>query len=237
VSRWPLRYAGWMARDVALGPGIPMLVVALLAALFVRSVAVETNLPAGQDAILFGVLDLTARVLVLLGTAGLVSGDFAAGYHRTLFAHPVSPPLYYLQRWLLGGAAASVAAALVAGGVAARLQAPFPWAEALGRAALLYLVLGGLVFLLSTIMRRDWMAAVLILIVQGLLGVLVGSGLATSSLARALLRVLPPFQLVRLRGPLPAGGELTYALVYGLVLLAGALAVLRWRPLASGARE
>lgn len=233
----PVRYAGWMTRDLVSGPGILMAVLIALAVLAVRNLQVmgpggEADLPA-----CIVVLDWTLAALTLVATGGLVSDDFAQGHQRTLFAKPVSPPLYYLQRWLIGGAAVLVGAAPVAYAISRRFDTPMLGAPLVARMGLLYLVLGGLVFLLSTLSRRDWLLAVVVLAGQAGLGLARSLGGAQGPVATAVYAVLPPFQLLRLQRPAPGGLELVYATGYGAALLVGALAVLRWRPLARGARQ
>jgi hypothetical protein len=102
---------------------------------------------------------------------------------------------------------------------------------------LLYLVLGGLVFLLSTLTRRDWLLALGILGCQAAMAFARSLGGAHGPVATVIYAVLPPFQLLRLDRPAPTGLELVYALGYGTALLLAALALLEWRPLARGARQ
>jgi hypothetical protein len=226
-----------MARDIATGPGF------LIAALVAVSIMLVRNLqvvgPGGEAnlAACIAVLDWTAMGLTLLATAGLVSGDFAQGHQRTLFAKPMSPPLYYLQRWLIGAALALIGAAPVAYAIGARFDTPMLTVPLFARIGLLYLVLGGLVFLLSTMTRRDWLLAIVVVVWQTALGFARTTGVADGRVATILHAVLPPFQLVGVRGPLPGGAELAYAAGYGAALVLTALAVLQWRPLARGARD
>lgn len=233
----PTRYAGWMARDLAAGPGLPMAVLTVLAALLTSRLQVAGPAGDAAHAACLVVLDWTAIALTLLATGGLVSADFAIGHQRTLFAKPVSPPLYYLQRWLLGLVAVLVGAAVVAETIAARFGEPLPGAAFVARLALLYLVVGGLVFLLSTVTRRDWLAAAVLLAWQAALGGIRSMGFAQGPVGTVLHAVLPPIHLVGLSGPLPGGAELALVLGYGVTLLLGSIAVLEWRPLARGARE
>jgi ABC-type transport system involved in multi-copper enzyme maturation permease subunit len=221
-----------MTRDLALGAGIPIVGLTLLVTLFLTSAQIETNLVGGLQAILVWALDLTAWIVTLLATAGMVSADRAGGYHRTLFAHPVSPPLFYLQRWLLGGALVLAASGIAAAALATRLQAPALWFELVVRAALVYLVFGGLVFFCSTLVRRDWLLAFGILAAHAVLGVLI-----SGSIARAVDVLLPPVGLLLPGRDLPAGGNLLYVVLYGLALVVAAMVSIRRRPLASGARE
>ncbi|HEU4649615.1 MAG TPA: hypothetical protein VFS33_11185 [Gemmatimonadales bacterium] len=232
MSRFPVRYAGWMARDLALGPGIPIVGLTALVTLFLTSTHIETNLAGGLQFIAVWVLYFNAWVVTLLATAGIVSGDRAGGYYRTLFAHPVSPPLFYLQRWLLGGALVLAASAVAAVALAARLQAPALWFDLVMRTALVYLVFGGLVLFCSTLVRRDWLLAFAILAANAVFGVLI-----SGPVARAIDLLLPPVGLLLPSRALPGGGSLLYVALYGLGLLAGAMVIIQHRPLASGARE
>ncbi|MGE5230568.1 MAG: hypothetical protein ACM3NS_02435 [Deltaproteobacteria bacterium] len=233
----PIRYARWMARDLVLGPGIPMAVLTVLAALLTSRLEVVGPVAGADRAACVVVLDWTAIGLILLATGGLVSADFAIGHQRTLFAKPVSPPLYYLQRWLLGLVAVAVGTVVVAETIAVRFGVPVLGPAFVVRLALLYLVVGGLVFLLSTVTRRDWLAAAVLLAWQAALGGMRSMGFAQGPVGTVLHAVLPPVRLLGLADPLPAGSGLTLALGYGTAVLLGALAVLRWRPLARGARE
>lgn len=232
MNRFPVRYAGWMARDLALGPGIPIVGLTALVTLFLTSTNIETNLAGGLQFIVEWVLYFNAWVVTLLATAGVVSGDRAGGYHRTLFAHPVSPPLFYLQRWLLGGALVLAVSAVAAAALAARLQAPALWFDLVMRTGLVYLVFGGLVLFCSTLVRRDWLLAFAILAANAVLGLLI-----SGPIARAIDLLLPPVGLLLPSHDLPGGGALLYVVLYGLGLLAGAMVIVQRRPLASGARE
>ena len=233
----PGRYAGWMARDLLLGPGIIMTGMVALTLAVVRNLEF---MGTGGDASLAAclvVLDWTMAVLTLVPTAGLVSQDFAIGHQRTLFAKPVSPPLYYLQRWLIGAPAAMLGAGVVAYAIGARFDVPMLSVSLVARMGLLYLVLGGLVFLLSTLTRRDWLLALGILGWQAAMAFARSLGAAHGPVATVIYSLLPPFHLLRLDRPVPEGLELAYAVGYGAALLFAALALLQWRPLARGARQ
>jgi hypothetical protein len=233
----PARYAGWMARDLVAGPGIVMAVLAALAVAVVRNLQVVGPGGDADLAACFIVLDWTVTALTLVATGGMVSEDFAQGHQRTLFAKPVSPPLYYLQRWLIGAVAVLVAASPVAYAIGSRFDIPTLGVPLLARISLLYLVLGGLVFFLSTLTRRDWLLAIGVLAWQMTLGFARSVGAAHGPAGTVLYALLPPFHLVRLRGSAPGGIDLVYPIGYGILLTLGGLALLQWRPLARGARE
>jgi hypothetical protein len=145
--------------------------------------------------------------------------------------------LYYLMRWVLGGAVVLLAATFVGIAAAARVGSDLPIGHVVVQAALLYLLLGGLVFFLSTFTRRDWLIAVAILAAHAGLGLARSLGAAATGLAGVLYAVLPPFQLVDMSDPVPAGAGMLHVLAYGLLLVGAALAIIRIRPLARGARE
>jgi ABC-type transport system involved in multi-copper enzyme maturation permease subunit len=237
MMQLPVRYAGWMGWDLVRGPGLLMLIVGALAALLINSLTVVTSGSGGETAVFLGILDFTVTIFALLATAGIVSTDFSMGYYRPLFARPVSPPLYYLQRWVLGGFLALVVTAAMTLASALRLGADLPIGRVLIQAALCYLLLGGLVFLLSTVTRRDWLIAVLILAAYASLGLARALGAAGSGAAAVLYAVLPPLRLVDVSDPVPTGGNLLHVLLYGAGLVVAALVVIRFRPLARGARE
>ena len=233
----PTRYAGWMTRDLALGAGIPMAVLTVIASLVVSKVQVVGPVGDAARAACLVVLNWTAIGLALLATSGIVSADFAIGHQRTLFSKPVSPPLYYLQRWLIGGVGVLIGSAVVAQTIAARFEGTALGVGFILRIALLYLVIGGLVFLMSTLIRGDWGAVTALLAWHVVLGVAHSMGMERGPIGAVLEIILPPRHLLSLGDPLPTGIDLVQVLVYGTLVLFGALAMLRWRPLARGARQ
>lgn len=233
----PLRYLGWMSRDVAVRPGLACLVVAALFA-FIATRMPEFGAASARDFLIRTVSQFD-WVIVLIATAGLVSWDRASGYYRSLFSQPVSPGFYYLQRWLLGAVGVATFVPLMGLGLLL-VTGSFPFSgPLLARLLLKYVLLGGLTFALSTLLRADWMIAFLISVLQSVLYGLQQNGAPLSTFSKLLLRVLPPFQTGSSSlGTMayPSTPELTHALVYGAALLALALAVLALRPLGSGGR-
>ena len=235
MSRIPLRYAGWMARDVALGPGAIMFAVAALVALILSRMSSGPTSPAGVATLITTIVDQAAVPFVLLATGSIVSSDLTHGFYRSYFSKPVSPVAYYLQRWLLGAVAVGLFIPLLAAGVAlstGMFEAP---AVLFAKAGLLYLMLGGLVLLLSTVTRRDWIFALVVTVAQSILHGLHDAGVLGAA-AELAYRALPPLHFANVKMPLPHGADLAHALAYGLALLLAGLAMLRWRPLGSGGR-
>jgi hypothetical protein len=69
------------------------------------------------------------------------------------------------------------------------------------------------------------------------LGLARSLGAAATGAAAVLYTILPPFGLVDVGEPVPAGADLVHVVLYGLALVLAALTVIRLRPLARGARE
>lgn len=232
-----LRYAGWMLRDLGRGAGAVMLGVAALTAFAVSRFPAPPSDPIAARQVLSLIVGQAALPFVLLATGGLVSSDLRNGYYRGLFSKPVDAAIFYLQRWLLGAlvVAASVPLLAVAIGIGVG-TVPFRW-SLVANLELLYLLLGGLVFFLSTFVRRDWLFALVVFLLQTVMHGLSSGGLTFGPVAGAIYTVLPPFHLLELGAPPPQGANLAHVVGYGTTLVLGALALLRWRAMGSGGRS
>ena len=241
-----LRYSGWMIRDAAVRPGSAAVVFAALFAFL------ATRLPgplsaAAADTLLVRMLGQMDWLLVLIATTGMVSWDRTSGFYRSLFSHPVNPSLYYFERWVLAGLGAVLVIPLTALALFL-VSGSFPWSGPLVvRFLIKYLLLGGLTFAFSTVLRADWVFAFTISLVQSILHGLERVGAPLSEFTRLLAHALPPLHIGSAEGlasrfvqggrlAYPTSGELTHALLYGAGILCLALAVLRVRPLGSGGR-
>lgn len=233
MSRNPVRYVPWLVLDLLKGPAALFVIVAGLLAAGAWKAAVT---PAGAAGLLANVIQQAALPFVLIATAQVVSGDLRRGYFRSYFNRPVSPVFHYTVRWLLGGIAVVLFVPLAYGAIALT-SGPFPLESGLlGGMALLYLLLGGLVFLASTTIRFDWAIAFLILVVESILHKMDQTGSLSGGWS-VLATILPPFHLAQPGGPQPAGGALWHVIAYGGGLVLGALLILRFRPLGAGGRE
>ncbi|HEX6644855.1 MAG TPA: hypothetical protein VF037_09255 [Gemmatimonadales bacterium] len=233
MTRLPIGYAGWELRDMARGPGAIILAIAALVGFILSRLPGAPAADAG--AMLTRIADQAAFPLVLVVTAGMVSRDIGEGYYRAWFSRPVSPPLFYLQRFLVGGVIFLLFLPLLAIAVSVRTGNVSLPAWVVGRAALLYLLTGGTVFFLSTLVRRDWMIAALVVITESVLHQVQRSGAALGPVASAVYEVLPPYHVTAIDAA-PSGRELAVAAAYGVAIVAAALAVLRRKPLGSGGR-
>ena len=233
MRRNPVRYVPWLALDLLMGPAALFVIVAGLLAVGAWKAAVT---PAGAGRLLGNVIQQASLPFVLIATAQVVRGDFRRGYFRSYFNRPVSPVSHYMLRWLLGGIAVVLFVPLAYGAIALT-SGPFTLEPALlGGMAMLYLLLGGLVFLASAVTRFDWAIAFLLLIIQSVLHKLADSGNLSGAWA-LLAAVLPPFHLAQPGAPAAGGGALRHVMAYGCGLVVATLLVLRLRPLGAGGRE
>ncbi|MCA9723356.1 MAG: hypothetical protein KC544_00890 [Gemmatimonadetes bacterium] len=183
----------------------------------------------------------TLLIAILMAAGGVAGTDIKQGYYRALFSKPMAPWWFYLQRWLLGGLVVLTIpvwlglAFAVAFGKGTGLSA-----EVFGVVALSYLLIGGAVLLFSTLTSRDWLVAFLLYFLQARLHdaeqIFTALSRDVPAAMALALKVLPPFDLVSPRAPLPSGGDLAHVLLYGAAMVAAALLLLRFRPLGSGGR-
>lgn len=234
--RMPIRYLPWMLRDMLLSQGLVLLIVGIFA--YVITVQIEPVPPADRGPFLVGnLVTQVGWIFVLLGTAGIVSTDRNQGFYRSYFSRPVSPPLFYLQRWLVGSVLIALVVPLVSLGFALAVGwFPVDWAV-VGRLELFYFLLGGLIFLSSALIRIDWLVGFMVLMLQSMLHNFHNvPTLKLPAFWETFYRMLPPFHLTNVNAPSLTTTQLIHVLLYGAGLVLAALAVLRWRPLGVGGR-
>lgn len=209
------RYGWWQLRDYVVERGLPTLVVALLLLLPLLLAAREWSAsPAELDRIARLALAESSKVLafviVLIGVNGIVSNDRKSGAFRLLFAKPVAVTRYYAQAFAVNLCGA-LAATLVVMGVYSLVVRPV-WAPGLlVFVALYWILLGGVLFLASTLVRHDWMVAAGLWLVAQLVREVAPPG--TSLVGAALEFVLPPAHLMSpLADALVGEGRLPLAL-------------------------
>jgi hypothetical protein len=235
MSRIPLRYVPWLARDVLFSQGLVLFIVALLTGLILGRLDPLPPATAGAGLVANMVSQL-GWLFVLYSTAAIVSTDRIQGYYRSFFSRPVSPPAYYLIRWLLGALAVALLVPVLTLAMSLAIGSfPVSW-HLIQQLELLYLLLGGLTFLVSTATRSDWLIALLIYLVSSILNGLEHGGVKLPAVWHFVAKVLPPFQLTNVQSS-PTGAALAHMLLYGAGLFLVALAVLRWRPLGVGGRS
>lgn len=241
-----LAYGRWQWRDHLRGAGVVIVLFATMFGVILwRLVELESGQAAAARAALLMALRPLAWPLVILAVAGMVSTDRVEGYNRALFSTPVSPMLFYLQRFLLGGVVVATLPLVLALAVRIGLGAWVdPWRE-VAAVAWLYLLLGGLVFCWSTFGRRDWAIGLTLYMGQDALHAARAAGTPLPGWLYQLEAWLPPFHLAAIGRPsgdgalqtlLPAGAQALHFLGYAVALIGAGLLVLRVRPMGGGGR-
>lgn len=232
----PLRYLPWMLRDLAAGQGAVLIAVAILTWMIMGRIDPAPPATSGPNMVVAALSQMSLPFL-LYCAAAIVSNDRVHGYYRSFFSRPLSPPGYYFTRWLLGGVFFLLLSPILTLGLTLALgRFPFSW-SVLAQLALSYLLLGGLIFFLSSFVRYDWLFGLLVLILQGVLHALKRGGVDLGVLWNSVLTILPPIYLASLNSPLPTGSALAHILLYGIGLVSAGLLILRLRPLGAGGRS
>jgi hypothetical protein len=112
-------------------------------------------------------LVMTASIIMggmgsILSVFGIVSREREGGFQRFLFAKPIRITSYYLQTFVVNGIGLLASSALVLGITSLVFLRPVPFLEPLALVAALYVGIGGLTFLLSTLVRFDFALAVVL---------------------------------------------------------------------------
>lgn len=239
----PARYLGWSLRDAALRPGVAALILAGLATFLVTRLPGMLSRETGEQ-LMGRLVSQFDWLVILIATSGMVSWDRSSGFYRTLFSYPVNPALYYFQRWILAGLASALLIPFAAIGFFAVLGSFPDSGPPLVRFLIKYLLLGGITFGFSTVVRADWAVAFVLSAVQSILHGLEVAGVGLSSFTRLVAHVLPPFHVGSITTTFsmtsvpgyPTGAETLHALLYGAGILLATMLVLRLRPLGSGGR-
>lgn len=236
MSRIPIRYLPWMVRDILLAQGMVLLAIGFLVGLIMTRMTPSPPASEGLG-LVKGFVQQMGWPFILYSVASMVSADRVQGFYRSYFSRPLSPPGFYLMRWLLGAVIVALLVPVLTLSLSLAIgRFPLSW-SLLAQLQLNYLLVGGLVFLLSTTVRADWLVALLFMLVESILGGLKRGGIDLPAVWDFVATILPPFHLVSVNSPLPAGTPLVHVLLYGAGLVLAALAVIRWRPLGAGGRS
>jgi hypothetical protein len=153
------RYAYWHLRDFIRERGLALLITStLLGFTFVapmRAMMGSNIDEANAKRILVMALPQIVFISAFIGLNGIISTDRKFGYYRFLFSKPVSIPAYYAQYFVIS-LVGFVAAFALLFGVFAIVVRPLNFIPALIFCALVYLSLGGIAFLISSLFRFDW---------------------------------------------------------------------------------
>jgi hypothetical protein len=185
--------------------------------------------------VMLGAGSMYAFVSTVFATHGIVSAERERGLQRFLFAKPIARLPYYLQKLGVAFAGTLLLTTVMSllGGLAFGMAVPL--SSILAIAVALFACVGGLTFLLSTLIRFEGgLALALTLAVIPLRAIATERGLEGWRLLGSLRYLLPPIEHL---GPLVGANELggdpvramLWAGAYGLVYLVAGFAVLRRR--------
>lgn len=222
-----LRYAAWQLLDRT---GPRLLAAGLVAAAFclpVRATLPNPPPPPEMVSALFRSMHFQLACLaVVVLFHGIVSEDRVKGYYRFYLAKPVSPLWFYGQSAALAlGAMVTFSAAFVTI-FSLWVRPVWDWRIVTSGAAL-GLLIGGMLFALSTITQRDWVWMIVAIVATTMLRSRFPS--TESSVGRVLHILLPPNHLTDERAL--SAPEWAWLVAWAVGLFALGLVVLRLRPL------
>ncbi len=170
----------------------------------------------------------------LLAMNGIVANDRKLGYYRFLFSKPVAPPRYYGQAFLIHWAAFLGIFSLL-GVVYGVAVWPILSVPLVAVVALMFLLYGGITFVLSAAARWDWLSLVAVTVATTYLWDRFGK---SESIVARLLYLLPPLnRTTEVYAAAAKGDPLPWHLLewfgaYGVSCFLIGLIVLRYRRLA-----
>lgn len=239
-----LAYAPWQARDAAVRALAPLFVVLAVGGLplyaFMSSQEI-TDLAADPRAtnVALQVYDSASSLAMLIG-AFLLMGNSAALdrdklHVRFLFAHPVAPESFYLQRFLVSLVVSTAIFAVVPLAYS-WLAVPVPVLGTLKAYVLIQLLIGSLAALCGAITARDGLAVIVTYLGANILQQLDRADQLAPWLS-TLSKGLPPMNAMErtadalVAGTAVATNELILVLGYAAGLLLAALVIIKRAPL------
>jgi len=238
------KYSLWQFRDFFMQHGIGIAIIGLLwgyslLAPLRAAMGAQSPMAMGPGSPVWGlVLQITSAVVsvsVLIAMNGIVSTDRKNGYYRFLFAKPINHVLYYAQLFFVH----MVGVLLIMAILAALLRMVLPAFNVgyfLLYAAVVYIAMGGIGFLLSVATRYDWLSLAAVWLGSRILRA-VHSG-PRASWKGTVVQVLPPVhRLDDVANSLIGTGsahfsDVTWLVGYGAVCFAAGLVLLRYGSLA-----
>jgi hypothetical protein len=227
----------WQLKDFARERGIALLLVGFLIGVTIVAPvrAMGRTIDAGMaKSMLAAIVGQIALILALITLNGIVSTDRKMGYYRFLFSKPVSISAYYAQLFVVYfvGFLASVAILLGAFAIFAHPLSPV---GPLMFCGLVFLSLGGIAFLISSLVRYDWPVLIAIYVASLILH---SMWQYKEGWRRLVLSVLPP--LYRITNAMPDildrgvvnTQDVLWLLGYSALCFAAGILVLRRRPFA-----
>jgi hypothetical protein len=235
-----LRYARFQLNDYVIERGLLVLLLSvfnlLAPAISIRDIPrahrflTPVSPIAPEISIIFASLILVG---VLFSSQEIVSRTRKLGYYRLLLAKPVSPVAFYTQLFIvhLLGFVLLISAVTA---VFSLIALPLPLARITALAALAYVLLGGVGFLLSVFFNHDSIALIVVFAVS-----LLAKNYATeyAGIGPKLTNLLLPVDHVAALKPMLIGGpvdsaDVLWVLIYGLTAVIAGIIALRYTQLA-----
>lgn len=237
----PLRYAPWLAFDLAKTQVAGFAIMAVTLGLIIARIQHSFPSPASAASIQTGTFTAGLTIVVLMAIGGAIGTDLSGGFYRAWFSKPMAPWWYYLQRWILGGVAVLLAPLLLGLVLIVVLQRGSGiTTDLMITIALGYLLIASACLLLSNFTPRDWLIVFLLGVVERPLAAAMAAsrnaGVELPDVLRWTAKILPPFHLIDPMKPVLHGNELLHVLGYGVAMLVAALVIVQVRPLGSGGR-
>ena len=231
------RYVLWQLKDFARERGIALLLVGFLIGVTIVAPvrAMGRTIDAGMaKSMLVAIVSQIALILALITLNGIVSTDRKMGYYRFLFSKPVSISAYYAQLFVVYFVGFLTAVAILLGAFAIFAHPVSPLGP-LMFCGLVFLSLGGIAFLISSLVRYDWPVLVAIYVASLILH---SMWQYKEGWRRLVLSVLPP--LYRISNTMPDildrgvvnTQDVLWLLGYSALCFAAGILVLRRRPFA-----
>jgi hypothetical protein len=231
------RYALWQFRDFGRDRGIALLVIGLALGFTFVSPVKAMGVPVtehGARQILSIALQQLVFICAFVALSGIISNDRKLGYYRFLFSKPVSIPAYYTQQFVVYFVGFMIAMALLMGAFSV-LVFPLSPIAPLAYCAIVFLSLGGIAFLVSSLFRFDWPILAAVFLGSALLHTIWEN---SDGWRKLVIAMLPPLnKLTGMLGALLEKGTvethfLLWLLGYNLLCFLAGLFVLRRRPIA-----
>lgn len=224
-------------RDFVRDRGIALLLVGFLIGFTIVGPvrAVGRTIDEGlARTLLTAILAQVAFILAFITLNGIVSTDRKMGYYRFLFSKPVSIPAYYTQLFIVYLIGFLAAVAMLLGGFSIFAHPVSPFGPLLF-CGLVFLSLGGIAFLVSSLFRHDWPILAAIFLGSAILH---GMWQYKEGWRRLVLSLLPPvYKLTEALPDIVNRGvvntqDVLWLLGYSAMCFAAGLVVLRRRPFA-----
>ena len=167
APRWG-RYGLSQFSDYARGAGVATLVLATAATALLSGSLTRVVSASGRAGAVSELLIQLGLFGSVFAVTGLVSNDRTRGWYRFRFAKPASPLRYYAQAFALRGLGL-LAVVTIVWALCAVFVEPVSLFRALDATLLQFALIGSVTLLLSTLIRFEWVAALVLSAVSAII--------------------------------------------------------------------